>query len=139
MPSRPAMMPPVGKSGPWIRVQSSSTETRGLSMMAQVAAMISCRLCGGMLVAMPTAMPVAHEPSLREGDEGVVTGGVAVGVVVLKVFVGDAGALVEGAIVQEAFTQHGVKDAARHGFQAIAGVGEGAGDDDRHRVFDVGR
>ena len=28
------------------------------SMMAQVASMISPRLCGGMLVAMPTAMPV---------------------------------------------------------------------------------
>ena len=58
MPSRPEMTPPVGKSGPLTMVQRSSTEMRGLSMMATVASIISLRLCGGMFVVMPTAMPV---------------------------------------------------------------------------------
>ena len=82
---------------------------------------------------------VAHDPVLGEAHEGVVNGGVAVGVVVLEDFADHAGALVERAVVQQAFAQHGVKDAALHGFQAVAGVGEGARNDDRHRVFDVGR
>jgi hypothetical protein len=43
--------------------QISSTETAGRSMIAHAASMISPRLCGGMLVAMPTAMPV--EPFIR--------------------------------------------------------------------------
>ncbi len=51
------MMPPVGKSGPGtMRIRSSTVES-GLWMSAIVASMISARLCGGMLVAMPTAMP----------------------------------------------------------------------------------
>ena len=58
MPSRPAMTPPVGKSGPGIIAMTSSSGISGRSITAQVAVMISSRLCGGMLVAMPTAMPV---------------------------------------------------------------------------------
>ena len=42
---------------------SSSVVIAGLSMKAIVAAMISRRLCGGMFVAMPTAMP--DEPLTR--------------------------------------------------------------------------
>ena len=51
------MNPAVGKSGPgsffisWPRVAS------GCLMISIVASMTSERLCGGMLVAMPTAMP----------------------------------------------------------------------------------
>jgi hypothetical protein len=62
-----------------------------------------------------------------------------VGVVVLEHLADDTGAFVEGAVVDEALAEHGVEDAALDGLQAIAGVGEGARDDDGHRVFDVGR
>lgn len=93
----------------------------------------------GAEVALRVDERVAHDPILREADEGVVNGGVAVGVVVFEDFTDDAGALVEGAVVQEAFAEHRVEDAALHGLQAVARVGEGARDDDRHRVFDVGR
>ena len=41
--------------------------------------------------------------------------------------------------MQEALAEHRVEHAALHRLQAIAGVGQGARDDDRHRVFDVGR
>ena len=51
------MMPFVGKSGPgrW-RIRSSRVAS-GLSSTSTAAPMTSLRLWGGMLVAMPTAMP----------------------------------------------------------------------------------
>ncbi len=51
------MMPAVGKSGPGRCSISPSTSISGLSISAMVASTTSHRLCGGMLVAMPTAMP----------------------------------------------------------------------------------
>ncbi|MGY4469650.1 hypothetical protein ACVWWK_005359 [Bradyrhizobium sp. LB9.1b] len=59
MPCRPRMTPPVGKSGPGTMLMSSSMVSAGLSINATQASMTSPRLCGGMLVAMPTAMPPA--------------------------------------------------------------------------------
>ena len=52
------MMPPVGKSGPGTMRISSSSDVSGSAISASVASMISPGLCGGMLVAMPTAMPL---------------------------------------------------------------------------------
>ncbi len=52
------MMPPVGKSGPGTIRISSSSDVSGSAIKASVASMISPGLCGGMLVAMPTAMPL---------------------------------------------------------------------------------
>ena len=52
------MMPPVGKSGPGTMRISSSSVMSGSAISASVASMISPGLCGGMLVAMPTAMPL---------------------------------------------------------------------------------
>ncbi len=51
------MMPAVGKSGPGTNSISSGIVMAGLSMTATQAFTTSVRLCGGMLVAMPTAMP----------------------------------------------------------------------------------
>jgi hypothetical protein len=48
---------PVGKSGPFTYRMRSSLVSSGLASRATVASMTSLRLCGGMLVAMPTAMP----------------------------------------------------------------------------------
>ena len=55
--SKRKIVPPVGKSGPWTISHSSSTVICGLSMRAITALQISLRLCGGMFVAMPTAIP----------------------------------------------------------------------------------
>ena len=63
MPFLPMMMPPVGKSGPGRTFIKSSVDTSGSSSMRQVASIVSPRLCGGMFVAMPTAMP--FEPLTR--------------------------------------------------------------------------
>jgi len=52
------MSPAVGKSGPFTILRSSSSATAGSSMTRMIALPISRRLCGGMLVAMPTAIPL---------------------------------------------------------------------------------
>ena len=54
----PQMKPPVGKSGPLMNFVSSGMVIEGLSIWAQTPSMTSPRLCGAMLVAIPTAMPV---------------------------------------------------------------------------------
>ena len=58
MPLRPMMMPAVGKSGPLMNSISPARSMSGFSIRAMQPLMISRRLWGGMLVAMPTAMPV---------------------------------------------------------------------------------
>ena len=63
MPARPQMMPPVGKSGPGIALQqcaqrSSAGACAVLDRPRCTPSITSRRLCGGMFVAMPTAMPV---------------------------------------------------------------------------------
>ena len=57
MPWRPMITPPVGKSGPGTMSISSSMVERGIVDQARQASITSPRLWGGMLVAMPTAMP----------------------------------------------------------------------------------
>ncbi|CAB4581750.1 unannotated protein [freshwater metagenome] len=51
------MTPPVGKSGPFTMPITSSFEASGLANTCTHASMTSPRLWGGMLVAIPTAMP----------------------------------------------------------------------------------
>ncbi|MOA19301.1 hypothetical protein D3C78_1396730 [compost metagenome] len=50
---------PVGKSGPGMICISSGSSIAGFSISAIQPSMTSDRLCGGILVAMPTAMPPA--------------------------------------------------------------------------------
>ena len=57
IPSRPTMIPAVGKSGPLTCCISRSTSIDGSSIIATSASTVSPRWCGGMFVAMPTAMP----------------------------------------------------------------------------------
>ena len=58
MPLRPMMMPLVGKSGPLMYSIRSASSASGFSRMQTQALMTSVRLCGGIFVAMPTAMPL---------------------------------------------------------------------------------
>ncbi len=51
------MMPAVGKSGAGISLISSSMAQCGVASRCRQASTVSARLCGGILVAMPTAMP----------------------------------------------------------------------------------
>jgi hypothetical protein len=63
IPLRPTTIAPVGKSGPWTCFIRSSTFASGLSISLTTASTVSPRWCGGMFVAMPTAIPV--EPFTR--------------------------------------------------------------------------
>ena len=66
MPSMPQISPPVGKSAPLMFFINSAMVMLGLSICAQT---LQCplRIVSGMLVAMPTAMPV---PPLTRSSEG---------------------------------------------------------------------
>jgi hypothetical protein len=68
------MVPPVGKSGPGRKSINSWTEMLGLSIRAVTAAVTSLRLWGGMLVAMPTAMPELPLTSSEGNNAGSTVG-----------------------------------------------------------------
>ena len=53
------MIPPVGKSGPGICFINSLNFTSLLLIKANVPLITSPKLCGGILVAIPTAIPPA--------------------------------------------------------------------------------
>ena len=76
MPERPQTTPPVGKSGPGTISNNSSIETSGSSITRIIASQISPRLCGGIEVAMPTAMPLAPFTSRLGNFEGKTVGSV---------------------------------------------------------------
>ena len=57
MPPLPTMIPLVGKSGPFTCFASRSTSIEASSISATTASTVSPRLCGGMFVAIPTAIP----------------------------------------------------------------------------------
>ena len=63
---------------------------------------------------------------------------VAVGVVLAHDVADDAGALPVGPAGLQAHLVHGEEHAAVRGLQAVADVGQGAADDDGHRVVHVG-
>ena len=59
IPSDPQMCAPVGKSGPFTCSINSSTVASGFLVRVITASHTSATLCGGMFVAIPTAMPDA--------------------------------------------------------------------------------
>ena len=210
MPASPSRLQPVGKSGPLMCSRISSVVMSGLSTCAQMASMTSPRLCGGMLVAMPTAMPVppltsrfgnaagktvgfggrfvvvgdeidrvllhvvhqgraevgqprlgvthgggrvaldaaevalavdepfAHGPGLGHVDQRGVDDRLAVGMVIARGVAADLGAFTVLPAGKQREVVHRVEDAALGGLEAVARVGQGAGDDDGHRVVEEG-
>ena len=57
IPSLPNIWPPVGKSGPLINSKSSLSSVEGFLIIALRPSINSPKLCGGILVAIPTAIP----------------------------------------------------------------------------------
>ena len=92
----------------------------------------------GAEVALAVYEGVAEGEGLREADHGVVDGGVAVGVVVAHDVADDLGGLGVLLVELEAHLLHAVEDAAVDGLEAVADVGQGSADDDRHGVVEVG-
>eukprot|EP00967_Tisochrysis_lutea_P058865 scaffold75006_cov36-Tisochrysis_lutea.AAC.4 len=73
-PELPMIMPPVGKSGPGKSCNRRSSETLGSAMRACMASISSPKLCGGIFVAIPTAMPDAPLRSSMGTRAGSTTG-----------------------------------------------------------------
>ena len=57
MPSFPKIIPPVGKSGPLMIDINSSSVVFGFSIILIRPSQTSVKLCGGIFVAIPTAIP----------------------------------------------------------------------------------
>ena len=57
IPERPRIAPPVGKSGPLTNAMRSSVVAAGFMSKWIQASITSPKLCGGILVAIPTAIP----------------------------------------------------------------------------------
>ena len=58
IPELPKIIPPVGKSGPFICSINPLTSISGLSMYATQPSITSPKLWGGIFVAIPTAIPI---------------------------------------------------------------------------------
>ncbi len=67
-------MPPVGKSGPFTHFSSALDFASGFSIRCSAASQSSAALCGGIEVAMPTAMPCAPLASRFGKPPGSTTG-----------------------------------------------------------------
>ncbi len=89
-------------------------------------------------VALAVDQHVAEAEVLGHADHRLVDGGVAVGMVLAQDLADDAGALFVGLVGPQAQVVHGVQDAAVDRLEAVAHVGQGAGDDDAHGVVEVG-
>ena len=66
--------PPVAKSGPLKTCISSACETSGLNISSSTASITSATLWLGMLVAIPTAMPLAPLASRLGNSPGKIEG-----------------------------------------------------------------
>ena len=88
-------------------------------------------------VALPIYQRVAQAPVLGHAHHRVVHAAVAVRVVFAQHLAHDTGRFLVGFIVGDAQVAHAVEHAPVHGLEAVAHVGQGPGDDNRHRVIDV--
>ena len=88
-------------------------------------------------VALAVNQWVAHREILRQPHHGVVHSHIAVGMVLAQHLADDARAFLVGPVVAQAHVVHGIEDAAVHGFEAVAHVGQGAGHDHAHGVVEV--
>jgi len=80
---------------------------------------------------------VAEREGLRKANHGVVDSGVAVRMVLAHGVADDLGALGVLLVEVQAHLMHGKEDAAMHGLEAVADIGQSAADDDRHGVVEV--
>src|SRR5581483_4098935 len=80
---------------------------------------------------------VTHRPILREADQGVIHGEIAVRMVLAHHFADDTGAFTGGAVGIQAHLLHRVENATMHGLESVTNIGKRAADDDRHRVVEI--
>src|SRR5262245_19961950 len=88
-------------------------------------------------VALAVHQRIAHVEVLRHSDQGVIHRGVAVRMVFAEDFADDLGAFAVGARRGQAEFVHAEKDAAMHGFEAVAHIGQRAPDDHGHGIVEI--
>jgi len=88
-------------------------------------------------IALPVQQRQAHREILRHAHQRVVDRLVAMGVVFTDHVADDAGGFAVGLVVGEAVLVHREQDAAVHGLQPVAQVGNGAADDHAHGVVEI--
>src|SRR5580658_2000156 len=88
-------------------------------------------------VALAVDEGIAHVEILRQADEGVVNGRVAVRMEFAEDFADDLGALAVGLSRGESELVHAEENAPVDGLEAVAHVGQGAPDDYAHGVIEV--
>ena len=93
---------------------------------------------GAAEVAVAVDQGVAQREALGHAGQGVVDRRVAMGVVVAHHVADDLGALDVWALGAQAPVVHAVEDPPVDGLQPVAGVGQGPGHDDGHRVVHEG-
>ena len=91
----------------------------------------------GAEVALAIDHGIAEGEILRKADHGVVDSGIAVGMVVAHDVADDLGGLGEFLVELQAHLLHAIEDAAMDGLEAVADVGQGAANDDRHGVVEI--
>ena len=89
-------------------------------------------------VALPVHQRIAQRKGLRHAHQRVVDGRVAVGMVDAHRLADDLGALGVFLVVLQAHLAQRVEHAAMHGLESVAGIGQRAPDDHRHRVVEIG-
>ena len=92
----------------------------------------------GAEVAVAVHQRVAHGEVLGKAHQGVIDGGVSVGMVPAQHVAHGGGALAEGVVVGQVILVHGVEDPAVHRFEAVPHIRQGTAHDNAHGVFDVG-
>ncbi len=89
-------------------------------------------------VALAVDETFAHDPGLGHVDERRVDHGLAVGMVIARGVAADLGAFAVLPAGEKRQVVHRVEDAPLGGLEAVARVGQRAGDDDGHRVIQEG-
>ncbi len=87
-------------------------------------------------IALAVDQRIAQVPFLGHPHQGVVNGLVAMRMIFFQRFADDAGAFGVWPGRQQTFAVHGVDNAPVNRLHAIAHVGQGALDDDAHRIFE---
>ncbi len=88
-------------------------------------------------VALAVHEPVAQRKVLRHAHQRVIDRTVAVRVILAQHLAHNLGALDVLAVGQQPHIVHGVQDAPMHRLEAVADIGQGAADDDRHRIVEI--
>ena len=106
----------------------------GLSVSRRCSTVVT----GGAEVTLTQSQRVTHNPALNQTHQSVVDSAIAVGVELTHHVANHAGALIEGSVRAVAAVVHRVDHAAVHGLETITHIRQGAANNNRHCVVQVG-